>query len=282
MAAVTWTLLGSGYSARVYKKRTAEGKVTTVKSFWSNVPVGKAEEEGAIQQHVAHDRVVRVLGVSPRTLELEFMPTTIGRLLTTHGGKIPRDSIQFLIRQLCEGVQHTHACGVVHLDLKPSNLFLAGDGSLKIGDWGSAKRMDTAGHVKVEVSTPDYCAPEILLNSPTVTSAVDVWSIGCVMAEFFTHKNESLFPGGSDQMVTMWVSYRRGQPNWPGADALPRYHWFEQFKIHPVPPLTDFVHGIDAEALELLEGMLAINPHQRWDLHRILHHPFLQSEVFST
>jgi cyclin-dependent kinase len=99
--------------------------------------------------------------------------------------------------QLLSGIAFCHGHRVVHRDLKPQNLLIDKEGALKLADFGLARAFGipirTYTH---EVVTLWYRAPEILLGSRHYSTAVDVWSAGCIFAEMATHK--PLFPGDSE------------------------------------------------------------------------------------
>ena len=105
------------------------------------------------------------------------------------------------IKQILEGVNAMHEVGIFHVDLKPANLLVSGDCRLRIADFGDACYMREASinlkNEYIRASTDKllwYHSPELLL-SPFIRSleAIDLWSIGCILAELF--RREPLFPG---------------------------------------------------------------------------------------
>merc|ERR1712091_42334 len=79
--------------------------------------------------------------------------------------------------QMCEGLLCLHDQKIVHRDIKAANVFLAADGSVKIGDLNVSKRMK--GHLlRTQIGTPYYMSPEVWLNKPYSFGA-DVWAVGC-------------------------------------------------------------------------------------------------------
>jgi cyclin-dependent kinase 12/13 len=91
-----------------------------------------------------------------------------------------------------------HEKGIMHRDIKGGNLLLDKNGVLKIADFGLARefiRVNSAMFT-TKVVTRWYRAPELLLSNPRYTSAIDIWSIGCFVAEMFI--GGPIFPGVSD------------------------------------------------------------------------------------
>ena len=86
----------------------------------------------------------------------------------------------------------------MHRDIKGGNLLLTKDGVLKIADFGLAREFKKVNNPNftVKVVTRWYRAPEILFHIPNYTVAIDVFALGCIMAEMFL--NRPLFPGSSE------------------------------------------------------------------------------------
>ncbi|MED6275862.1 Mitogen-activated protein kinase 14A [Characodon lateralis] len=105
--------------------------------------------------------------------------------------KLSDDHVQFLIYQILRGLKYIHSAGIIHRDLKPGNLAVNEDCELKILDFGLARHTDD--EMTGYVATRWYRAPEIMLNWMHYNMTVDIWSVGCIMAELLTGK--TLFPG---------------------------------------------------------------------------------------
>lgn len=95
------------------------------------------------------------------------------------------------------GLAFCHSRRVLHRDLKPQNLLIDKEGSLKLADFGLARAIGIPVRTYThEVVTLWYRAPEILLGSKHYSTAVDIWSVGCIFAEMAT--KIPLFPGDSE------------------------------------------------------------------------------------
>lgn len=98
------------------------------------------------------------------------------------------------MQQLLTGVKYLHDNDVMHRDIKGANVLLDGEGTLKVADFGLAKQYDKFRKMYTnKVVTLWYRAPELLLGSHNYNKSLDIWSVGCFMAELYIGK--PLFPG---------------------------------------------------------------------------------------
>ena len=89
-----------------------------------------------------------------------------------------------------------HKHGFFHRDIKPENLLCKGPELIKIADFGLSREIRLRPPYTDYVSTRWYRAPEVLLRSTNYNSPIDVWAVGCIMAELYTL--QPLFPGRSE------------------------------------------------------------------------------------
>ncbi|WAR02556.1 MK03-like protein [Mya arenaria] len=124
-----------------------------------------------------------------------LMETDMYKLLKTQ--TLSNDHVCYFLYQILRGLKYIHSANVLHRDLKPSNLLLNTTCDLKICDFGLARVADPdhdhTGFLTEYVATRWYRAPEIMLNSKGYTKSIDVWSVGCILAEMLA--NKPLFPG---------------------------------------------------------------------------------------
>ena len=106
--------------------------------------------------------------------------------------------IKCYTQQLLSSLEHCHSRGVLHRDIKGSNLLIDNNGVLKIGDFGLATffQPDQKQPLTSRVVTLWYRAPELLLGATEYGVAIDLWSAGCILAELFVGK--PIMPGRTE------------------------------------------------------------------------------------
>uniref|UniRef100_A0A1B0GHF8 cyclin-dependent kinase n=1 Tax=Lutzomyia longipalpis TaxID=7200 RepID=A0A1B0GHF8_LUTLO len=173
--------------------------------------------------------------------------------------------VKCLTQQLLRAVAHLHDIWILHRDLKTSNLLLSHKGILKVGDFGLAREYGSPlkPYTSVVV-TLWYRAPELLLGCKEYSTPIDVWSVGCIFAEFLAMT--ALFPGKSEIDQLNRIFKDLGTPNekiWPGYGELPAVQKMT-FTEYPVSQLRKkFAHLTSELGLSLLQGLLTYDPKQR-------------------
>ncbi len=100
---------------------------------------------------------------------------------------LPTDQVRSVVGQAALALAAAHDAGVVHRDVKPANIMLTADGTVKLTDFGIARAVDGSGHTRTGevLGTPFYLAPEQALGKPA-TGASDLYSLGVVAHEMLT------------------------------------------------------------------------------------------------
>ncbi|GAV68243.1 Pkinase domain-containing protein, partial [Cephalotus follicularis] len=131
--------------------------------------------------------------------------------------------VKCLMIQILEGVKYLHDNWVLHRDLKTSNILFNNKGELKICDFGLSRQYGSPLKPYTSlVVTLHYRAPELLLGAKQYSAAIDMWSVGCIMAELLA--SETLFQGKTEVDQLQKIFRVLGTPNetiWPGLSKLP-------------------------------------------------------------
>ncbi|KAM4882044.1 mitogen-activated protein kinase 12 isoform 2-T2 [Thomomys bottae] len=205
---------------------------------------------------------------------MPFMGTDLGKLMKHE--TLSEDRIQFLVYQMLKGLKYIHAAGIIHRDLKPGNLAVNEDCELKILDFGLARQADS--EMTGYVVTRWYRAPEVILNWMHYTQTVDIWSVGCIMAEMITGK--ILFKGNDHLDQLKEIMKVTGTPPAEFVQKLQSDEAKNYMKGLPELEKKDFASVLDNAspmAVNLLEKMLVLDAEQRITAVEALAHPYFES-----
>ncbi|RKP21739.1 mitogen-activated protein kinase HOG1, partial [Rozella allomycis CSF55] len=174
------------------------------------------------------------------------------------------------------GIKFVHSAGVIHRDLKPSNILINDNCDLKICDFGLARLSDA--QMTGYIATRYYRAPEIMLTWQTYDEKIDIWSIGCILAEML--QGSPLFPGKDHVSQFQLIIELLGSPP---TDVINRICSEHTLKFVMSLPKCEkksfreyFPSVIDQDGLDLLEKMLEFDPQKRILASEALKHPYLK------
>mmetsp|Transcript_19571 Transcript_19571/g.36398 ORF Transcript_19571/g.36398 Transcript_19571/m.36398 type:complete len:417 (-) Transcript_19571:7-1257(-) len=210
-------------------------------------------------------------------LVLEFVPETVYSISRQHQkSKIPLPTlyVKLYMYQLCRALSHIHSMGICHRDIKPQNLLLdPRNHQLKLCDFGSAKAL-VKGEPNVSyICSRYYRAPELIFGSTDYSTAIDIWSQGCVGAELLL--GQPLFPGdsGVDQLVE--IIKVLGTPTREEISAMnSNYTEFKFPQIKACLWKKVFRSKTPDDAISFVGSMLAYSPSSRILPLAGLVHPF--------
>ena len=281
--------IGKGIFSRVYK---ADDKLNNRQVALKKINYGTSREsmanrrkcarrEADLLKKLKHENVVGVYDVIKReggmTLVLELVATNLRQILTNHA--LSRGHVKSLMRMLIGGLKHLHGNGVVHRDVKPSNLLVAMDGTLKIADLGMAREL--GDDMTPQVVTLQYRSPEVILHPGSYDHKVDMWSCGCVFAEMLGRK--SLIEQGSSDLDQLSKIFSvLGKPKITDYENLPEHFQFllksdngdgeDRSKVFEEKFPED-----ESDVHKMLRGLFHFDCRKRWSCEVAL-----ESEYFSS
>jgi len=208
----------------------------------------------------------------------DLMETDLYKLLKTQ--HLSNDHICYFLYQILRGLKYIHSANVIHRDLKPSNLLLNTTCDLKICDFGLARVADPThdhtGFLTEYVATRWYRAPEIMLNSKGYTKSIDIWSVGCILAEMIS--NRPIFPGKHYLDQLNHILGVLGSPSREDLNCIindkARAYLVSLPEKRQVPWASLYARA-DVKALDLLDKMLTFNPNKRISVEDALAHSYL-------
>lgn len=197
----------------------------------------------------------------------ELMETDLASILKS-SQPLSDDHCQFFLYQILRGMKYVHSAQVIHRDLKPRNLLVNANCDLKICDFGLArvsfsKEFQTCPMTEY-VCTRWYRAPEVLCSWLDYTTAIDIWSIGCIFAEMLERK--PLFPGHNTQHQLQSIISFLGKPT---AEELKKIknekcrRFIESLPASTGKPMQEVFKEAKPSALEFLAHTLHFDPEMR-------------------
>jgi len=224
-------------------------------------------------------------------LVLPYMPADLHKVIHSKSQSLSDKHVQVIITQILRALGHLHAAGVAHRDLKPANVLVSHDCKVKICDFGLARgdmqldaeadEPDQAQGVLTEyVVTRWYRAPEVMLLPKQYTSAVDVWSVGCILGEILLRK--AMFQGKNHVDMISKFAETLGTPSENELDWLPRDTDAYRFVKKVCPPskgmsFAVLFPGSSSAFRDLLTGLLHWHPGQRLTAAQAQEHEYIRA-----
>ncbi|XP_047186662.1 STKc_p38 domain-containing protein isoform X2 [Scophthalmus maximus] len=203
---------------------------------------------------------------------MPFVAQDLGHIMKRR--RLSERIITYLFYQLLRGLKYIHSAGIIHRDLKPGNLAVNENCELKILDFGLARQ--TESEMTGYVVTRWYRAPEVIFNWMHYTQTVDVWSAACILAEMFT--SQVLFPGHDSIDQLKKILRLTGTPDSSLVQRMQSKDAQSYVQGLPAQKKKNFKEvfpSLDENAVDLMEGMLLLDPEMRLTAKQGLSHPFL-------
>ncbi|XP_010553751.1 PREDICTED: probable serine/threonine-protein kinase At1g54610 [Tarenaya hassleriana] len=285
--------IGQGTYSNVYRaKDMLNGKIVALKKVrFDNLEPESVKfmaREILILRRLDHPNVVKLEGlVTSRMscslyLVFQYMDHDLAGLAASPVVKFSEPEVKCFVRQLLSGMEHCHSRGVLHRDIKGSNLLIDDGGVLKIADFGLATIFDPQHRrpMTSRVVTLWYRAPELLLGATDYGVGIDLWSAGCILAELLAGR--PIMPGRTEVEQLHKIYKLCGSPSedyWKkgkfshGAIYKPR----EPYKRCIRETFKDF----PPSSLPLIDTLLSIEPEDRQTATDALRSEFFSTEPYA-
>ncbi|XP_045809245.1 probable serine/threonine-protein kinase At1g54610 [Trifolium pratense] len=276
--------VGQGTYSNVYKALDREtGDIVALKKVRFNTSEPESikfmAREITILQKLDHPNVVKLKGLATSRMQysiylvFDFMPTDLSRIITRPDERLTEPQVKCYMHQLLSGLQHCHDRGILHRDIKGSNLLIDKNGMLQIADFGLANYYSTNQQQPLtnRVVTLWYRAPELLLGSTDYGVGIDLWSAGCLLAEMF--RGMPIMPGRTEVEQLHRIFRLCGTPSQEYWKKLKLSTTFIPPKSYR-PSLVETFKDLPTSSLGLLCTLLALDPSFRGSASKALKNQF--------
>ncbi|RZC71774.1 hypothetical protein C5167_034936 [Papaver somniferum] len=281
--------IGQGTYSSVFRAQDLDtGKIVALKKVrfdnFEPESVRFMAREIMILRRLDHPNIIKLEGIITSRLScsiylvFEYMEHDLAGLSTCPDIKFSEAQVKCYMHQLLSGIEHCHSRGVMHRDIKGSNLLVNNEGILKVADFGLANFFNPGYRQPLtsRVVTLWYRPPELLLGSTEYGATVDLWSVGCVFAELFMGK--PILQGRTEVEQLHKIFKLCGSPpeEYWKKSKLPHATIFKP--QHPYESsIRETLNELPRTALSLIETFLSVEPYKRGNASSAL-----ASEYFST
>ncbi len=256
--------IGHGAMGTVYhgfeRKTNKPVAVKIVSAGLDSNPAALArfERECDFLKKLRHPNIVRLYATGSYRhtpfYVMEFIKGETLQEILLRRGRFPWDDIIELGKQVCSALQHAHDRGIIHRDMKPSNIMLTPEGQVKLTDFGIAKgfegtQLTSTNH---SVGTASYMSPEQCRGEKTITHKSDLYSLGIVFYELLTGRR----PFEAETPLDMFLAHTKGSFERPARRVLDIPIWLDTLvcqMMEKKPEHRPFDATMVAQSLERVE-----------------------------
>ncbi|KAL5582237.1 hypothetical protein UlMin_014679 [Ulmus minor] len=267
--------IGQGTYSSVFRAREVEtGRMVALKKVrfdnFQPESIRFMAREILILRRLDHPNIMKLEGLitsgssTSMYLVFEYMEHDLAGLVSSPEIKFTEAQVKCYMRQLLSAVEHCHLRGIMHRDIKVSNILVNNEGILKLGDFGLANIINSKNKQSLtsRVVTLWYRPPELLMGSTSYGVSVDLWSVGCVFAELYLRK--PILKGRTEVEQLHKIFKLCGSPPdefWKKS-KLPHATMFKP-QHHYESSLRERCKDFPTTALDLIETFLSIEPYTR-------------------
>ena len=246
-------IIGEGYSGKVHLvRRKSDDKLFALKLIPRQKLIGSSSIQRTITErniliHIKFPFITKIYSAFQTETYLVLALEYVGGGDLQHhldrGTSLTSNQIKLYLAQLVLALEHLHSMGIIFRDLKPSNILISKDGSLKLTDFGLAKNLSNSSNTRTMCGTHEYICPE-MINGEDYDFSVDIWSLGIIAYRLIC----DTLPFNSPNLFKLY-------------DKISKCNY-------RVPA------RIDEDAKNLICGLLKKDPRQRLTLEQIKNHKY--------
>lgn len=277
----------SKYSSALNSEDGSKVAIKKVPKVFQDLVDGKRIlREIKLLRHFNHENIIQIKDIckiydkdtfSDIYIVNELMATDLHQVIRSKQ-ILTREHFQYFTYQILRGLKYIHSAKVLHRDLKPSNILVNANCDVKICDFGLARGFNINDSDMTEyVVTRWYRAPELLLMCQEYTEAIDVWSVGCILAEMIQRK--TLFPGKNYLDQLNLITNVLGTPapaDYKHVTHEEAYNYISHLAPQPQKDLSKLLPNASPEEIDLISKMLIFNPSKRITTTEALKHPYFR------
>ena len=235
--------------------------------------------EKGIENIIKLKQIIFIKESGTLNLIFEYMEKDLFELMKKKK-KLNENEIREISYQTLLGLSLMHKYGFFHRDLKPENLLVSNNKKIKIADFGLAREIRSVPPYTEYVSTRYYRAPECILKSNNYNSPIDIWALGCIIAEMYLHPIPIFF-GNNEKEVLFKINSILGFPyNWNEGIQLGKKLNIKFLNCKSIQ-LKNVIVNASNDAIDLIQLMLQWDPNKRPTANNLLNHPFFQGCCFN-
>jgi len=238
-----------------------------------------------------HENIVNLVDlIPPKSFDefrdvyivMELMDSNLRQMIRSPQ-QLSDQNVQYFLYQMLRGLKYVHSAGVLHRDIKPSNILLNADMDVKLCDFGLSRGVDFETDPTMSttyVATRWYRAPELLLMWDQASKALDVWSIGCILAELLEPlpRKKVLFPGKHYlNQLELILNVCGTPPEDEIKGCVKAKKYMKSLPKKPKQHFKDMYPHANPLAVDLLEKMLSFDPTKRITVEECLEHAYLET-----
>jgi serine/threonine protein kinase len=280
--------LGSGSYGTVYRVQNIQtGEIYAAKVFSDDFRQKNAIEELSVLRTINsfgyHENIIYPLAIYNSAKIAVILPFA-GKTLSFWNfanKSVDQSTIKIIMFQILKALFYIHSLGIIHRDIKSANLLINDSLEIVLIDFGLSKFVfDTSLPLEHNVQTAPYRSLELLLSVDKYGPEVDIWALGCVMAEIMTGR--FIFGSKTEEVISNLCTM---EGDVGSLSAIPEYIKCRRI-MNKVPPISlenllkiknNKVYQVKTDDLIILKHMLCLDPDKRWTSRRLLQHEYFDT-----